>query len=328
MNRGDLIRGPPAGAAPSDPAINFEKGEYEPMKKLCMCLLLALALAGTAQALEAPDQTVVQNLNGRQELIRTYTLAPGEDPASLIEAPFERECFLYTFSDVAKQENHAVQQQFHTETVTVETAGKDLRTILAELPPTMEYKEDGWTGALVLDHTTLQTQAAGYASKSQTLTETKTIGPVDRNDMSYVPATTVKDGRTLNLVNVEWQVIGTDMVGDVLAPSSYQAVATYTGQNRYSVATGYVTTASYMGEVSREEVESVTYRLTYLGTEIVEPEPQEDVNDRHSGLFTNILPWIIGGAGAAAVVGVAVFLAVSQRQAQTARIVYREEGEQ
>lgn len=26
MNQGDLIRGPPAGAVPSDPAINFEKG--------------------------------------------------------------------------------------------------------------------------------------------------------------------------------------------------------------------------------------------------------------------------------------------------------------
>ncbi len=34
--------------------------------------------------------------------------------------------------------------------------------------------------------------------------------------MSYVPAITVKDGVTLNLSNVDWQVIGTDLVGDTL----------------------------------------------------------------------------------------------------------------
>lgn len=292
------------------------------MKKLCMCLLLALALAGTAQALEVPDQTVVQNLNGRQELIRTYTLALDEDPAALIEEPFEREGFLYTFSDVAKQENRAVQRRFHTETVTVKTSGRDLRTILVELPPTMEYEEDGWSGTLALDHTTLQTQAEGYTSKSQTLTETKTIGPVERNDMSHVPETTVKNGVTLDLAHVEWQTVATEAVDGALIPSAYQAVATYTGQNRYSVATGYVTTASYTGEVSREEIESVTYRLTYLGAEIAEPEPQEDVNDQHSGFFIGILPWIIGGTGAAAAAGVVIFLAVSQRRPQAARLVY------
>lgn len=69
------------------------------------------------------------------------------------------------------------------------------------------------------------------------MSETKTIGPLDSNDMSYIPATTVKNGVTLNLAHVEWQVIGTDMVGDTMSPSSYQAVATYSGKS-YSSAPG------------------------------------------------------------------------------------------
>ena len=48
--------------------------------------------------------------------------------------------------------------------------------------------------------------------------------------MSYVPATTVKNGVTLKLADVEWQVTGTDLVGEVLTPSSFQAIATYTGK--------------------------------------------------------------------------------------------------
>lgn len=100
------------------------------------------------------------------------------------------------------------------------------------------------------------------------MTETKTIGQLDRNDMSYVPATTIKNGRTLSLANVEWQVTGTDLVGEALMPSQYQAVATYSAKASYQAATGYVTTAEYVGDVTHEGVESVTYVLTYIGTEV------------------------------------------------------------
>ena len=92
--------------------------------------------------------------------------------------------------------------------------------------------------------------------------------------MSYVPATTVKDGITLKLSGVEWQVTGSDVVGDSLAPATYQAVATYTGKSSYSVATGYITTAEYTGTVASDRVESITYQVTYLGTE-TDQAPEE-----------------------------------------------------
>ena len=91
--------------------------------------------------------------------------------------------------------------------------------------------------------------------------------------MSYVPATTVRNGVTLSLSNVEWQIVGTDMVGDMLAPSAYQAVATYAGSSSYQYATGYVTTAAYKGEVVSSGVESITYTVVFTGEEIEPPEP-------------------------------------------------------
>lgn len=100
-------------------------------------------------------------------------------------------------------------------------------------------------------------------------TETKVIGNLDRNDMSYVPATTVKNGKTLSLANVEWQVTGTALVGEALVPAQYQAVATYSASNSYQAATGYVTTAEYHGTVTSEGVDSITYTVVYTGSEIV-----------------------------------------------------------
>lgn len=299
------------------------------MKKICLCLLLTAALTMSASALEVPTNTVVQNLNGSQQVVKTYTVSPEVDARTLIEEPFQLEGFLYTYADIVKEENRVAERQSHTETVTVETAKKNLDVILEQLAPTMEYDDGTWAGTLALDHTSIQTQAAGYATGSSTVTATKTIGPLDRNDMSYVPATTTKNGVTLNLSNVEWQVIGADLVGDVMAPCSYQAVATYSGKSYYKAATGYVTTANYVGEVTHEGVESVTYQVTYLGKEY-EPEPSPAPEEGQPNLLQrvvsspNFLRNVLGGAGVITVVVLTVLLILSRREVKSLR---SEDGE-
>ena len=236
------------------------------MKRVLLCVLLTLSMSVSAFALEVPTDTVVQNLNGSQQAIKTFTIPANQDPQSLIEEPFELEGYLYTFADIVKEENMVDESKSHTETITLETDTDDLAKILDQLKPTIEYDDGVFCGTLALDHTSIHTEASGYATKSYTVSETKTIGQLDRNDMSYVPPTTVKNGRTLSLANVEWQVTGTDLVGETLMPSSYQAVATYSAKASYQAATSYVTTAEYTGDVTHEGVESVTYVLTYLGT--------------------------------------------------------------
>lgn len=299
------------------------------MKKLCLCLLLTAALTMSTSALEVPTSTVVRNLNGSQQVVKTYTVSPEVDAQTLIEEPFQLEGFLYTYADIVKEENRVAERQTHTETVTVETAKKNLDVILEQLVPTMEYDDGVWAGTLALDHTSINTQAAGYTTGSSTVTATKTIGPLDRNDMSYVPATTVKNGVTLNLSNVEWQVIGADVVGDMTAPCSYQAVATYSGKSYYKAATGYVTTANYVGEVTHEGVESVTYQVTYLGKEY-EPEPSPAPEEGQPNLLQravsspNLLRNVLGGAGVVTVVVLTTLLILSRREVKSLR---SEDGE-
>ena len=299
------------------------------MKKICLCLLLTAALTMSASALEVPTNTVVQNLNGSQQVVKTYTVSPEVDAQTLIEEPFQLEGFLYTYADIVKQDNRVAECQTHTETVTVETAKKNLGVILEQLAPTMEYDDGTWAGTLALDHTSINTQTAGYTTGSSTVTATKTIGPLDRNDMSYVPATTTKNGVTLNLSNVEWQVIGADVVGDVMAPCSYQAVATYSGKSYYKAATGYVTTANYMGEVTHEGVESVTYQVTYLGEEH-QPEPSPAPEEGQPNLLQrvvsspNFLRNVLGGAGVITAVVLTVLLILSRREVKSLR---SEDGE-
>ena len=104
------------------------------------------------------------------------------------------------------------------------------------------------------------------------------------------------------------------VVGDDLAPASYQAVATYSGKSYHRVATGYITSANYVGEVSRNDVESVTYKVTYLGSE---SESSGLVIDRNginaAGLPGKVLPYVLGVLGVGTVATLAVLLFRSRR---------------
>ena len=282
-----------------------------PIASIAAAAALALSLVTGACALEVPTDTTVQDLNGSRQLIRTYTLPPGADPQQLIQEPFELEGWRYTFADMVKEEERTSDHKLHTETVTLETDTKDLGKILERLEPTLDYDDGTWSGVLTLDHTAIRTQPAGYTSASRTITATSTIGPLDRNDMSYIPATTVLDGVTLSLSNVDWQVTGTDLVGDALAPASYQAVATYSGRTSYRLATGYVTTAEYVGEVGREDVESVTYTVTYLGTEV--EDTGSTARQDGTGLPSQILPYALAVLGVGTIAALGVLLLRSRR---------------
>ena len=241
------------------------------MKKRITCLMLVLIVAasmtmGACAASYIPDDVIYQNLNGQQLAIKTYTLLPDQDPADLYEDDFEHDGFLYSMSDIVKDEQHYQEENTHTEVVTVTTSGKNLEEILAELKPTIEYDDGVSSGTLSLDHSTIKTEAAGYKRSSYTVTATKNYTGLDRSDSSYIDKTVEKNGRTLSLSNVTWSVESTALVGDELVPATYSAVATYSGAASANVATGYITTAEYKGTIVSSGISSILYTVTYLGT--------------------------------------------------------------
>ena len=270
------------------------------LRHSALCLLIVLSLmigsASTVFAAEVPENLVVENLNGQQRMVKTYVLPPDIDPETLKEPSFDYDGFTYVWAYTTKEEQPYLDKKTVTETVTVETSKKDLSAILAELAPSILYDDGKYTGELTLDHTTLKTEAAGYTTKYGSVTETKVIAGLDRNDMSYVPATTVKDGRTLSLSNVEWEVTATALVGEVLVPSQYQAVATYSASTSWQAATGYVTTAEYCGEVECKGIESITYTVVYTGTEIA-PTVQETSPDPNEQELSFSLAPLLGIGG-------------------------------
>ena len=241
-----------------------------------ICAIAIFALASTAAAAYVPDNEVCENRDGRQLIIRTYTLAPGDDPESLTEDPFEREGFVYSCVSIVKEEVPFERREQRSETVTVETQTDDLAAILAKLDATLMLDCGEYSVILTLDHTSLNTEATGYSTRSYTISDTKTIEGLDRNDPSDIPKTTVKNGTTLSLQNIEWSVQSAALADDALIPAQYMAIATYSANASYTAANGYITTATYTGEALLRGIESVEYTITYFGEPVPVPEPEPE----------------------------------------------------
>jgi hypothetical protein len=237
---------------------------------------LSAALSVGASAMYIPDSDVTEDRDTRRTVTKTYTLSPEDDPDALIEETFSRDGFDYSFLSITKSQQQFEDIQRHSETMTLDTDTDNLSDILSHLSPAIEYEHNGYSGALYLDHTTIATEAAGYSTKGYTVRDTKTISGLDRNDPEYVPKTTVKNGMTLSLANVEWAVSGTGFSDGALVPTQFTATATYTGTGYSKTADGYVTTAEYTGDITASGVMSVVYTVTYMGEPAQEPEQQEE----------------------------------------------------
>lgn len=132
------------------------------MKRATVLLMLLCMLTVTASAAYVPEEVVSENRDGKQLIIKTYTLPPDADPSELIEEPFELEGYTYHHLSTVKEEQAFKTSKVQTEVITLETETDDLAKILEQLEPTMEYSKNGFSGTLTLDHTTIQTEAAGY----------------------------------------------------------------------------------------------------------------------------------------------------------------------
>ena len=217
-------------------------------------------------------------------LERTYCLSPTDDPASIPVGDFDREGWHYTLLDVTRQENSKSDEKDYAETYTLNMDTKDMEKIMPQLAAERTVTtEDGYTGTLVLDTSSIKVEAAGYNTSTKTVTATRTYPILSDADISFVPKRITDNGRTMELADVQWQE----------SDGFYHASATYTGKVSNKYATGYIVTADYSGGVVRTTMDDTIYTAIFSGTPI---QPERSAFDWR---YLLILP---AGAGVAGLV--------------------------
>lgn len=297
---------------------------------------LALLMAGCTPALaaEAPSSSqepvkscyypiaVDSYTSGPFDELRiskTYQLSIDDDPRGIPTEDFDSYGRHYFLVDMIRENDVGVDTKPHTETITLTSDTNQMDTILNRLDAEMEFTtEDGYTGLLKLDHTSVKVEANGYKTSSRTVTASRVYPGLSDADVSLIPKTVVDNGRTLTLADVKWtEAAGTDGEGN--PATRYAATATYTGTASSQYATGYTVTADYSGEVAKTDCSMVTYTAIFGSTEIPEdqkkpapsnPATSDDPEAPDAPIVS--VPWqkpvIIGGAVIAVIAALALII--------------------
>lgn len=226
-------------------------------------------------------ETVAAGDSGQPHIVRTYHLSPVDDPAGIPTKDFEDGGWVYHLADMSSEEKIGTDSRQITRTVTKSSDTDNTEKILRKLDAAMDVTtDDGYSGTLHLDHTSVTVDAAGYATRNHSLTATRVYPDLTDADLSLVPKTIEENGKTLTLDDVQWEEgWQTDAEGGFVR---YCATASYVGTTSDRYATGYTVTANYTGEVSRSDVEMVTWRVEFAPVREAEPvtvPPQPEEND-------------------------------------------------
>ena len=189
------------------------------MKRIFTILCaLAIVMAGSATALAADAETgqsasyypisVEEYTYGDFDELRinkTYQLSLSDDPSLIPTEDFTRNGRRYYLLDMTRKDEVGVDIQTHTEAVTQASDTNNLETILQRLDAEMEVTtEDGYVGILRLDHTSVQVTTDGYATKTSTLTASRSYPNLSEADVSLIPKSIEDKGKTLTLGDVKW----------------------------------------------------------------------------------------------------------------------------
>ena len=238
---------------------------------------LAADLGSAAAAAQVCYPTSISRSEDGTELKKIYDLGPEDDPAGIPRSDFEQDGFHYTLTDLLKQEIPENESRQHTETVSLPSKNKATESVLALLPAEKEFvTDDGLTGILSLDLSTVRVEVAGYGSSTKEVSATRSYPNLAGQDTQYIPKTIEEDGQTLTLQTVHWQTDNTANMDGYAVGDRFTAVATYTGTSTSSYVKGYTVTADYTGTVSRIALNKVRYVAIFEGTPL---EPVLSVGD-------------------------------------------------
>lgn len=243
-----------------------------------------------------PIDIQLSEQGSRSYLYKTYTVAANQSPDKLVEAPFSQGGYRFRFSEIIQRDaTPGSTSKAVSQTKSVESATDDRAALLALLGDKVPYSDaDGYTGDLLLVPESLFVAEAGKENYSYTVIDTKYYEDLENKDWALIPKTSQKNGLTLALQNVDWQAADSVDEGYSGIPTSYTAIAHYSAVASGSKASGYLATATFTGEVTKQTVGKNTYTIVYEGEQIVIP--------------FNFAPLIIAGAIVAGCIVAAVVL--------------------
>ena len=204
--------------------------------------------------------------NGQLVYTKEYLLDTEENPAQIPREEFREDGIRWKFLKQEEEAQKKVSKKEYEHPVTFASKSNRMEVLLGMLEDQKEVNtEDGYTGTVYLDTSSIQATAQGYGSKRVMKTKVRQFPNLDSADLSWIPKSITEDGVTYQFKGVDWQTSNVALVDGYEMPNRYTAVVTYTGSVTQKYVKGYTVTAVYRGTVEKTEVEGMKYRFLFTG---------------------------------------------------------------
>lgn len=146
---------------------------------------------------------------------------------------------------------------------TIETNTNNLEKVIAMFNETKDYEEDGYSGVLVRDNSTLKVSIKDSYQEEYKVYLQKTYENVQSNELNDIPKTIVQGGTTYYLVNPVWNISETENISNNEVPVKYNGTMYYEGVKTKTIITSYSATIKYTGEISKQVPDTTTFTIKY-----------------------------------------------------------------
>ena len=233
-------------------------------------------------------------VNGFNSIRMTYALPHYINPAVIPTANFQMFGQQFIFAYIVQQATVHEDSREVRQTVTIDSASRNINDLLPYLEQTITYNRDGFAGTLALDLQSITSEVAGTSRTTSTATRHRTFPHLPTPDNALIPPTITEGGLTFYLASVRWaDGTSTAVIDGHAVSSTFTATATYTTQVTNTRTTGYITTAVYTGTVFRAVQGATLYTVVFYGdtaVEVILPDAVVNTNIRHQAFTGLALP--------------------------------------
>ena len=211
---------------------------------------------------------------------KTYQVMESEQDIFLemLSKEIEVDGNIYKYVDYTAEGGNTSETIDINTTKTILSKTNNKYKIIEQLENTIKYEKDGYIGEYILNPNTLKIKTNYNGFREDLIEETINYTNLEKNDLDFIPKQTIKNGLTLDLLNVEWEVESTKMIGKYEVANIYTAKCYYATKQRVDYPNTYTVTAEYFGTATKTEEHQITYVVKY---EKEEPEVVEEKQDNN-----------------------------------------------
>ena len=207
-----------------------------------------------------------------------------------LEKELEVDGVKYNFTNYTSEGGNTTDTIQINTSKTITSKTNNIQSIIAQLGEVINYNEDGYVGEYVLDTQNINVKTNYNGFREDLIEKTINYTNLERNDLDFIPKQTIKNGFTLDLLNVEWEVENTQMIGNYEVANTYTAKCYYAGKQRINYPNTYTVTANYSGTATKTTENHITYNVKYKKVELPIQEVEEEKQN-------NIIPITTGTTG-------------------------------